>query len=146
MNKAVRVGVGVIILRNNKILLGERIGSHGANTWATPGGHLEMGEDVEACARREVLEETGLVLDEIKKLGFTNDIFEQEDKHYVTLFVVAKSDSGEAEIKEPNKCKQWQWRGINELPEPLFLPLVNLLKESPEFVALADKVMGETVA
>ncbi|WDE09458.1 nucleotide triphosphate diphosphatase NUDT15 [Thalassomonas haliotis] len=135
MNKAVRVGVGVgvIIIRNNSLLLGERIGSHGANTWATPGGHLEVGESIEACARREVLEETGLELTTIKKLGFTNDIFEQEDKHYITLFVLAKSNTGEAEIKEPNKCKQWRWCEFNELPEPLFLPLVNLLKENPDF-------------
>ena len=66
MNKEVRVGVGVIILRNNRILLGERIGSHGANTWATPGGHLDVGESIEECARREVFEETGLVVESIR--------------------------------------------------------------------------------
>ncbi|SFD27379.1 nucleotide triphosphate diphosphatase NUDT15 [Pseudoalteromonas denitrificans] len=132
-NKDVRVGVGVIIVRNNQILLGERIGSHGANTWATPGGHLEMGECIEACAKREVLEETGLSLDSVKKLGFTNDIFEAEDKHYVTLFVISSSQEGEAQVREPNKCKQWQWFNFNALPQPLFLPLINLLKENPEF-------------
>ncbi|WDE06477.1 NUDIX domain-containing protein [Thalassomonas viridans] len=146
MKKEVRVGVGVIILRDNRILLGERIGSHGANTWATPGGHLELGESVEACARREVLEETGLELGELKKLGFTNDIFNQEGKHYVTLFVVATEAEGEAEIREPNKCKQWRWCDFDDLPEPLFLPLVNLLKEQPdlkEVVCLnqADRVV-----
>lgn len=133
MNKEVRVGVGVLIFRNNRILLGERIGAHGANTWATPGGHLEMGESIEECARREVFEETGLAVESITKLSFTNDIFKEEGKHYVTLFVVAACHSGEAEVKEMEKCKQWQWYDLSDLPEPLFLPLTNLLKENPHF-------------
>lgn len=137
MNKEVRVGVGVIILRNNRILLGERMGSHGADTWATPGGHLEIGESIEQCARREVFEETGLELASIKKFRFTNDIFEEEGKHYVTLFVIASSDDGEAEIREPNKCKQWKWCELSDLPKPLFLPLVNLLKDEPNFNGIA---------
>ena len=129
MNKQVRVGVATIILRDGAILLGERIGSHGANTWATPGGHLELGESIEDCAKREVLEETGLIVDSIEKFTFTNDIFEKEGKHYVTLFVVASSTSGEPQVTEPDKCKQWKWCWLDDLPEPLFLPLINLLKE-----------------
>ena len=93
MNNQVRVGVAAVIFREGRILLGERIGSHGANTWATPGGHLELGESIEECAERETLEETGLEVGAFKKLGFTNDIFEKEGKHYVTLYVVATSSS-----------------------------------------------------
>ena len=129
MNKQVRVGVATIIRRDGAILLGERIGSHGANTWATPGGHLELGESIEDCAKREVLEETGLIVDSIEKFTFTNDIFEKEGKHYVTLFVVASRVSGEPQVTEPDKCKQWKWCRLDDLPEPLFLPLINLLKE-----------------
>ena len=129
MNKQVRVGVATIIRRDGAILLGERIGSHGANTWATPGGHLELGESIEDCAKREVLEETGLIVDSIEKFTFTNDIFEKDGKHYVTLFVVASIVSGEPQVTEPDKCKQWKWCWLDDLPEPLFLPLINLLKE-----------------
>ncbi|WP_108652648.1 nucleotide triphosphate diphosphatase NUDT15 [Dongshaea marina] len=135
MNREVRVGVGVIILRDGCVLLGERIGAHGAGTWATPGGHLEVGESIEECARREVLEETGLEVYSIEKLSFTNDIFEEEGKHYITLFVTASCDGGEAQLMEPHKCMQWQWFKPDELPTPLFLPLTNLLKEHPGLVA-----------
>ncbi|MFM2607844.1 NUDIX hydrolase [Vibrio chagasii] len=133
MNNQVRVGVAAVIFREGRILLGERIGSHGANTWATLGGHLEIGESIEECAQRETLEETGLEVGSFKKLGFTNDIFEKEGKHYVTLYVVATSSSGEPQIMEPHQCKQWQWFDLDELPEPLFLPLVNLLKKPVNF-------------
>ncbi|MCG9562481.1 NUDIX hydrolase [Vibrio chagasii] len=133
MNNQVRVGVAAVIFREGRILLGERIGSHGANTWATPGGHLELGESIEECAQRETLEETGLEVGAFKKLGFTNDIFEKECKHYVTLYVVATSSSGEPQVMEPHQCKQWRWFDLDELPEPLFLPLVNLLKEPVNF-------------
>lgn len=131
MNKKVRVGVGVLIFRGNCILLGERIGSHGPNTWASPGGHLEFGESIEECAKREVLEETGLIVNSITKLGFTNDIFTKEEKHYVTLFVLGICDEGEPLVTEPDKCKGWKWCKLNELPKPMFLPLVNYLKENP---------------
>lgn len=131
MSSEVRVGVGVIIVRGNRVLLGERIGSHGANTWATPGGHLEVGESIEECAQRETLEETGLEISNVRKFTFTNDIFNQEGKHYITLFVVAECESGDASVTEPNKCKQWRWFEWESLPQPLFLPLVNLLKAHP---------------
>ncbi|HEU5357581.1 MAG TPA: NUDIX domain-containing protein, partial [Gemmatimonadales bacterium] len=48
-----QLGVGVLILREGKLLLGQRRGSHGAGTWAPPGGHLDSGESVEQCACRE---------------------------------------------------------------------------------------------
>lgn len=129
MKKEVRVGVAVVIRRDGCILLGERIGSHGSHTWATPGGHLELGESIEECAKREVLEETGLVVESFTKLGFTNDIFEQEGKHYVTLFVLTECTQGAPKVTEPNKCLQWKWCSLDDLPQPLFLPLENFLNQ-----------------
>jgi len=129
VNKEVRVGVAVVIHRDGCILLGERIGSHGSHTWATPGGHLELGESIEECAKREVLEETGLVVESFTKLGFTNDIFEQEGKHYVTLFVLTECTQGAPQVTEPNKCLQWKWCSLDDLPQPLFLPLENFLNQ-----------------
>lgn len=120
------VGVGVLVLREGRVLLGQRKGSHGAGTWALPGGHLEFGETVAQCAVREVLEETGLRINAVTPAPYTNDVFEAEDKHYVTLFVAAHSAVGEPALFEPDKCSEWRWFRWSELPSPLFQPLATL--------------------
>ena len=119
------IGVAALIFRDGKLLLGKRKGAHGAGHWACPGGHLEFGESIEACAAREVLEETGLLIRNIQRVTFTNDIFMDEGRHYVTLFMTANAD-GAPRVLEPEKCEQWNWFGWDELPAPLFLPLENL--------------------
>ena len=60
MENRPRIGVVVIIKKDNKILFGKRKGSHGEGSWSFPGGHLEFNENIEDCAVREVLEETGI--------------------------------------------------------------------------------------
>lgn len=122
MEKFPRIGVAVIIKRDNKILLGKRKGSHGEGTWSFPGGHLEFGEKVSECAKRETLEETGLDIKNVSEIKTTTeDFFETEQKHHITLYVFADYFSGEAEIMEPNKCTGWGWFTWDNLPEPLFL-------------------------
>jgi 8-oxo-dGTP diphosphatase len=128
MEKQPRVGVGVFIRHNGKILLGKRRGSHGEGTWALPGGHLAYQEELADCVRREVLEETNLTVEHITFGTLTNDIFIAEDRHYVTLFMVCDYAGGELRTMEPHKCEEWRWFGWDELPRPLFLPFENLLK------------------
>jgi 8-oxo-dGTP diphosphatase len=127
MEQRPRVGVGVLVRRGGKILLGKRRGSHGEGAWAAPGGHLEFREALEACARREVREETNLDVTNVHVRTVTNDIFEHENRHYVTIFMVCDYASGDLKTMEPDKCEGWEWFAWDALPHPLFLPLVNLL-------------------
>lgn len=120
------VGVAVLVVRDGRVLLGLRRGAHGAGTWACPGGHLEHGEAIAACARREVLEETGLSVDHVEHAAFTSDLFPENGRHYVTLFVTARADPGEPRVLEPAKCERWAWFAWDALPEPLFAPLATL--------------------
>jgi 8-oxo-dGTP diphosphatase len=123
------VGVGVMIKKKGKILLGKRINSHGNLTWSFPGGHLEFMESVFDCARREVFEETGISIKNLSFGPFTNDIFEKENLHYLTVYVIADHENGEPEVKEPDKCLEWKWFAPENLPLNLFLPLKNLLAQ-----------------
>jgi 8-oxo-dGTP diphosphatase len=123
------IGVAVIVVRDGQVLLGKRKNAHGAGTWQFPGGHLEYGESIEACARRELFEETGLSIVDMRLGPFTNDIFEVENKHYVTLFVIAGQTTGQVRLREPHKCERWGWFDWSKMPTPQFLPIVNLIKQ-----------------
>ena len=125
MQKVPRVGVGVIIKRDNTVLLGQRKNAHGTGSWCPPGGHLEFMETVEDCARRETQEEAGVEIKNIQKPVLTEDFFTEEEKHYITLLVTTEWESGEPQLLEPEKCEKWDWFNWDELPSPLFLPMQN---------------------
>lgn len=122
-----KVGVGIAVFHNQKILLGKRKGSHGSGRWAFPGGHLEFGEDVEDCARRELEEETGLIATSIKKGPWSNNLIDQH-QHYVTLLIFVHEFEGVLQTREPHKCEGWHWFDCTALPENLFEPTHSFLK------------------
>lgn len=124
-----RVGVGILVIRNARVLLGRRLGAHGAGTWSAPGGRLEFGEDLLACARRELAEETGLQLGEACIGPVTNNVFSDVGQHYVTVIVLAPHTQGEPRTLEPDKCAGWQWFSWDALPAPLFAPLQSLVDQ-----------------
>ena len=138
MDKVARIGIGVFIFKEGKFLMGRRRNAHGDGTWSIPGGHLEFGETFEDTAKREVLEETGLAIKNVRFGAVTNDYFKNEDKHYVTIWMLSNWESGKEQITEPDKFIEMQWRDFDTLPEPLFLPWQQLL--SSQFI---DGMKGE---
>ena len=144
-----RVGVGVFVIdeESGKFILGQRQNSHGSGTWALPGGHLELHESFAECARREILEETGLNITDIRFLTATNNIKIDGDKHYVTIFVVAKrsDENAEPQLLEPEKCSSWIWQTWDEFlgwveknregnpsDQELFKPMIDLIEQQPD--------------
>ena len=123
-----RIGTGVWIRRSGKVLLGFRTWKHAPNTWAPPGGKLDMFETIENCACREVLEETGLKVRNPKFITLTNDVYEEVGQHYVTLHYVVDWKAGEAKLTEPEKFREWKWFGWDELPKPLLRSTRNFIK------------------
>jgi 8-oxo-dGTP diphosphatase len=110
----IRPGVGVLVILkcNSMVLLGKRKGSHGDGEWSFPGGHLELNETIETCGKREVLEETGIDIFNLTPadMGYTNDIFYENNKHYITLYNLYELiNSPTPELKEPDKCFEWGW-------------------------------------
>lgn len=116
------VGISVLVMKQRKLLLGKRRGSHGAGEYACPGGHLEHLESFQTCAEREVLEETGLKIGSLRFLRVLNAT-QYAPKHYVDLAFVAEWRSGNPEVREPDKVDRWDWYAIDALPSPLFAML-----------------------
>ncbi|KAL4780462.1 NUDIX hydrolase domain-like protein [Aspergillus varians] len=161
--KIVRVGVAAFALNHeNKFILGQRLGSHGAGTWALPGGHIDFKESFEECAVRELKEETGLDIEDVQFLTATNDVMPADGKHYVTVFVGARVKAGqEPEILEPNKCAEWKWVGWEEIRadyekhvvaekegketegKKLFIPLVSLFEQRAGFEPVLEEEKKE---
>lgn len=136
------VGIAVFVMRGGKFLFMQRKGAHGAGTWATPGGHLENGESFAECASREVSEETGMEIRNIHTAGVTNDIFESEDKHYVTVWLTAEWAANEPEIREPQKCTGIKWVDFDSLPRPLFATYEHLFES--DFYDTIKHLLAET--
>ena len=128
-----KVGVACIVWRDGKFLMGKRKGSHGADKWSIPGGHMEFGESLEETAAREAFEETGMKVKNVRFVAITNDISIEENHHYLTVWMEADWSEGEPTVTEPDKWIDHQWRTFYDLPSPLFEPFWrNLRKVKPE--------------
>jgi 8-oxo-dGTP diphosphatase len=131
------VGVGIMILKDNKVLLGKRNSDpekadsklHGENTWTMPGGKLDFQEELEEAVLRETLEETGIKIskEKLKIISVTND--RVEDAHFVTIGFLCQDVEGEAKVMEPDEIIEWKWFDLNSLPSSIFPPSGKILKK-----------------
>lgn len=145
-SKKIGVGFGVMMLRDNRVLLGKRhidpekadSELHGEGTWTMPGGKLDFGESFEGGTVRELREETGIVIQEsdLEVISLSNDIV--HDAHFVTIGLLCKLEPGsgmyeqEPQIMEPDEITQWKWFALDELPTPLFKPSEKVLNNYKE--------------
>lgn len=135
-DKKTGVGFGVMILKDNKVLLGKRHEDpekadselHGEGTWTMPGGKIKFKESFEEAAYRETLEETGIELNKesLKVISLTNDIV--EDAHFITIGLLCQNFNGSPKVMEPDEITEWQWFPLDNLPNPIFFPSKKILK------------------
>lgn len=122
------VGVGVMIIKENKILLGLRNPDkikasselQGQGTWTMPGGKVEFMEKLVEAAKRELEEETSLKATKLDFLCISDDM--TETAHYVTVGFIAKEYTGEVKTMEPETILKWEWFDLNALPDNLYAP------------------------
>ncbi len=112
--------------------MGKRVGKHGMNTWSVPGGYLEYGENFAECAAREVYEETGIKIKNIRFVTVTNNIFPDEQKHSITIWMEGDWESGKPSTIEADKFISPSWFTYETMPIELFIPVTELKKHRPE--------------
>jgi 8-oxo-dGTP diphosphatase len=120
-------GVGVLVVRGRKVLLGRRLAAHGRGTWSFPGGKPHAGESPVGCALRELREETGLLATSGRVVAESLDGFPESRLVFRTRFTVVEDAIGEPQPREPEKTSEWSWFEWDELPAPLFQPVSSLV-------------------
>lgn len=125
-NKEIRVGCNTIIVKNGKILLGKRGSGYGQGTWGFPGGHLELDEDLIDGAEREIKEELGLTDQKLEFLSITEGV--RDEAHYIQVNFIIKDFKGEVKLMEPDRCEEWRFFEIDNLPENIYPPHQNIIK------------------
>ena len=116
----IAAGAGVVVVNErNEILLGRRSDN---GYWDYPGGGMELGESFEECARREVLEETGILCGKMEILSELSGkdtfyMFPNGDQIYIAGLVFICFDySGELKVQEEEVVEQ-RFFPIDDLPE-----------------------------
>ena len=122
------IGVGIMILKDNKILLGLRNPDkvkasselQGQGTWTMPGGKVEFMEKLIDAAKRELEEETSLIANKLDLLCISDDM--TDTAHYVTVGFIVREYKGEVKTMEPETILEWKWFSLDNLQENLYNP------------------------
>ncbi|HVU75876.1 MAG TPA: NUDIX domain-containing protein [Candidatus Paceibacterota bacterium] len=122
------IGTAVWIQKEGTLMLSKRAsGKSGAGTWCVPGGHLEMFETIEECCVREVREEAGVEIGNLRLLTYIESYDEERGTHFVTFHYAADWTSGDPR-PQAGESEEWHWFALDALPEPLFEPTQELLR------------------
>lgn len=113
MNFPYLVNITYILNDCGEVLLQKKARGFGVGNWNGPGGKIKQGEDLAESAKREVFEETEIIVDELEQRGEIEFIFPDENiNNYTHVFIARKwhgipKDTGEGELR---------WFKIQELP------------------------------
>lgn len=119
-------GLGVMVMKNNQVLLGLRHADpakadselHGEGTWTMPGGKIRFGETFEQAASRELTEETSLIGHHFQLISLATD--KVPDAHFITIGMLCADFSGQVKTMEPDEITEWRWFALDDLPAKMF--------------------------
>ncbi len=132
------LGVGIMVLRESKILLGLRNPDkvkasselQGQGTWTMPGGKVEFMEKLIDAAKRELEEETSLKATKLDFLCISDDM--TDTAHYVTAGFIVREYTGEVKTMESETILEWKWFDLNALPSNLYKPSQKCIEKYKE--------------
>jgi len=98
--------VSILVVQEDRALLGKRTGSPGAGTWALPSGYVEYGDDFISAAVREAKEETGLDI-EIRSIINVVSSFVSPHFHFLGIYLLAHVIGGELVARDDLEAVDW---------------------------------------
>ncbi len=122
------LGVGIVVRREGRYLLGLRRSRRGDGTWSIPGGEVRPAEGVLACAVRELREETALDGTAPRVVAQSANLLDDGLLWRSVFVAVDVPADREPVLSEPHKCATWGWFEPDRLPEPLFPPAASFLR------------------
>jgi ADP-ribose pyrophosphatase YjhB (NUDIX family) len=133
------VGVGAVIVEDDRVLLVKRAHPPIQGQWSIPGGVLEVGELVREAAVREALEETGLIVEPGELLGVFDRVLRNAEQrvqyHYVLIDFLCRRVGGE--LLAASDAAEVRWFRREELPA------LKLSKDTHEVICSAfDRLAG----
>ncbi len=110
------LAVGAVVLDANRVLLVKRAQHPGKGTWSIPGGVVGLGETLDQALRREILEETGLLVQPLELVGVAERIFMEGERvqyHYVILDYLCFVQGGA--LQASSDAEQARWFNAEEI-------------------------------
>ena len=113
------LGVGAVIVRDERVLVVRRLNPPLQGQWSIPGGLVETGETIKQALIREIREETGLAVEPIELIEVFERILRDTDSrvqyHFVVIDYLCRILSGEA--CPGTDVSEIQWTRLEDLPE-----------------------------
>lgn len=104
------------------------------NCWAFPGGFLEEDETIETCARRELMEETGLMVDTLRQFKVYSDPLRDTSRESRVLTMAFTAEIMMTEVSGQDDAAEARWWPIDALPPLAFdhgMILAEVLEKTP---------------
>ena len=104
------VGVGAVIVDEGRVLLVQRATEPALGRWSIPGGLIEVGEPLSSAVAREVLEETGLVVEPVELIELLDRIHRDGDRvryHYVIADYLCRVVGGALKAASDAAAVRW---------------------------------------
>lgn len=137
----VYLGAGVIVYRDGKILLQQRQDN---KSWALHAGGIEVGEELEETARRELLEETGLTAVSLELFGIYSGkdrfiTYPNGDQVYMpNAFYICRNFTGELK-PQVEEVQQLAWFSLHQLLENIHEPNRRVITDFIRFITKKEQ-------